>query len=325
MKKIAEKITTALVGLDSQIKALLAAASKGMPTLLIGDAATGKTSVAYEVGRMLGRKVVRVNLDGGITPDQLIGRLMLKGSETFFQRGILPQAMIDGTLLVLDEINAALPDTLFAIHPMLEKSPRLFIPETGETIEAAPGFAVIATMNPSHDYAGTKGLNAALYSRFTQVLRFAPLKGDTLVKALALHASNAAADDVLTVARLLELAANLRATNTINTLVSLRDGIAALTYASPEGGLTLTEAIEVSILGKLEKDERSQSAFIEFQGRAPRSLGFPSVPELLLAVDGANFLAEENARLNRQITRMKKLKELIEKLSPAAVDGVETI
>ena len=43
---------------------------------------------------------------------------------------------------------------------------------------------VVATMNPSHEYAGTKQLNAALYSRFGMVLRFGTLKGDKLLRAL---------------------------------------------------------------------------------------------------------------------------------------------
>ena len=215
-----------------------------------------------------GRPAVRVNLDGGTTTDEVIGRYQLKEGATSFEYGVIPNAMRSGSVLILDEINAALPDVLFCIHALLDRPARLFVPETQETIEPEPGFCVVATMNPSHDYAGTKGLNAALYSRFGVVLRFEPIRGEALIKALGNQVPAADGETVAEVAEVIETIERFRREDRITTRATVREGIAALLLACD--GLSLAEAVHSAIIGKLEPDEIK---LVPTKLRAPKPRG----------------------------------------------------
>ena len=249
-----------VVGMSRETRQLLAAVKNRVPALCIGETGTGKTTIVKKVGEQLGREVVRVNLDGGVTPDEIIGRYQAKAENgvtvTYFQEGVVPRAMRAGAILLLDELNAALPDTLFCLHSLLEAEPRLFIPETQEEIIPAEGFAIVATMNPSHEYAGTKGLNAALYSRFGMVIRFEPLTGAALRKAILTHVPGVEGKPVLErICRIIEVVATLRKEEKVSTRLTLREGIAAARFVA-EGDLSETEAVSAAMLAKLETYEK---------------------------------------------------------------------
>lgn len=312
-----KKLTDHLIGLEKHAKMLISAMRLGMPSLLIGETGTGKTSLAKVLGEVtLGKKVVRINLDGGCTPDEIIGRYQLKGTETVFELGIIPQAMKEGSVVILDEINAALPDTLFALHPVLEENPRLLITETGEDIKPAPGFCVVATMNPSHEYAGTKQLNAALYSRFGMVLRFDTLKGDKLLRALTLHIPTAPAASVTRIALIMETVERLRGDDKVNTRITIREGIAALQLSMD--GLSIEEAIEASISGKLEAyelKEVSATGVLKASLHAGHSLGSMSITEVLEKASTAVKLEREVLKLQKEIKAYSKLADVLKSMA----------
>lgn len=315
MKKMLNKLKN-LVGLDHYAAALMVCLKAGKSAILIGETGTGKTTLAREVAAELGRPFVRVNLDGGSSPDELIGRFQLRGTETFFQEGVIPLAMKQGAVLCLDELNAALPDTLFAIHPLLESEPRLFIPETQEEIIPAPGFCVVATMNPSHDYAGTKALNAALYSRFGIALKFETLGGKRLIEALAVHEPKANTASVEVVARAFEVLTTLRKQDMINTRVTLRECLAAL--ALEREGLTIEEAVNFAIGSKLEDHEKKQAEAngLKFEKRTHKT---PStIDEIFTKLDNVETLERDNKRLTKKVEALSSLEALVKAFKEAA-------
>lgn len=309
-----------LFGMDDNFRALFSFTKRGAPALLVGETGTGKTTLAKKVAERLGRPFVRVNLDGAITPAELVGRMTLRAvdghTQTTFEEGILPRAMKAGAVLLLDEINAALPDTLLALHAVLEDEPRLFITETGEEVLPREGFAVIATMNPTNDYAGTRGLNHALASRFA-FLRIDPLRGQTLLDALAAHAPTASASDIVNVATVFEKMDEIRRANLITSRVSIRQCIAAL--RAVDDGLKLTEAVQYAFFDRLEGDEPE---VLKTNGlnpeayRAERKVSgkFATVGEMLDATEKASTL---QATIDEQAARLEKLEAvaaLIEKI-----------
>lgn len=307
-----------LIGLESQFKALLAAVKSGKPSLLIGETGTGKTSLVYAVANHLKRAIYRINLDGGTTPDLLIGRTQLKDGATYFQEGIAVRAMREGAILYLDEINAALPDTLFAIHAVTEiDNPSLTITETGKTVKPSEGFCVVASMNPSHDYSGTKSLNHATANRFTQRIKFKSLGGESLVSALASHHPNAETKDVLTVASLLEKLIKAQSEAVINTRLSIRDGINALYYM--ENGLSKTDSINVSIIDKLEDSElmelKSNSISL---GVSNRSLSYSTIESMLSELETLSDLKKECKRLTKKLSALEAINGLLRQIQPVA-------
>jgi MoxR-like ATPase len=152
---------------DEDKRALSIALNEAMPALLIGEAGTGKTSVIKQLAHLRKQPYVRVNMTGFTTPDELIGSKSVKDGKTYFENGIISDAMQRGALLVLDEINATSPDCLFILHGLLDEDKRITLPN-GEVIKPHPDFRVFATCNP--DYEGTKSMNKAFLDRFPIVI-----------------------------------------------------------------------------------------------------------------------------------------------------------
>ncbi|KAG2499138.1 hypothetical protein HYH03_002721 [Edaphochlamys debaryana] len=86
--------------------------------------------------------------------------------------GPLVTAMRRGDMILIDEINLAEDAVLERLNSVLEPGRTLTLAERGgegaEVVVAAPGFRLLATMNPGGDF-GKKELSPALANRFTTV------------------------------------------------------------------------------------------------------------------------------------------------------------
>lgn len=143
--------------------------------LLVGPTGSGKTSIAQQVSARLNRGFYRINFDGDITRADLVGQWVLTGkNEMVFQYGLLPRAMREGAVLVLDEWDCVNPSVGMLLQAVIEGNP-LTITETGEIIEPHPDFRVIATANTVGQgddtglYNGTTPQNFATLDRFKVV------------------------------------------------------------------------------------------------------------------------------------------------------------
>jgi MoxR-like ATPase len=76
--------------------------------------------------------------------------------------------MRNGHWLLIDEVNAALPEILFVLQSLLDDDGYIVLAEKEdkEVVRPHPNFRIFATMNPFEDYVGTKELNKAFLSRF---------------------------------------------------------------------------------------------------------------------------------------------------------------
>lgn len=142
-----------------------------MPTLLIGETGTGKTSMIRHIAHMTNNAFARVNHNGGTTIEDLVGRWTIDGNgKTVWVDGILVQAMKKGWYFLADEINAASAEVNFVYHSLLDDDARILLAEKGdEVVVPHKNFRFFGAMNPPTEYAGTKELNKALMSRFMVV------------------------------------------------------------------------------------------------------------------------------------------------------------
>ena len=88
-----------------------------------------------------------------------------------WEDGPLLTAMRRGEMLLIDEISLADDAVLERLNSVLDPARMLVLPEKGRELEevvAAPGFRLLATMNPGGDF-GKKELSPALRNRFTEV------------------------------------------------------------------------------------------------------------------------------------------------------------
>jgi cobaltochelatase CobS len=145
-----------------------------LPVLLIGETGVGKTtSIRYLAGKTK-NGLRRVNLNGATTVDEFLGKLLINEQGTYWVNGVLVDAMLAGDWILLDEINACLPEIAFSLHSLLDDDRMIVLMEyDGRIVRPHPNFRVFASMNPSEEgrYSGTKTLNEALLDRFPMVIR----------------------------------------------------------------------------------------------------------------------------------------------------------
>ena len=78
------------------------------------------------------------------------------------------QAMREGWVVMIDEVNTARDVCLLSINATLDGRLALYLSATGETVIARPGFAVILAYNPG--LVGATDIPDAWHSRFPATL-----------------------------------------------------------------------------------------------------------------------------------------------------------
>jgi MoxR-like ATPase len=174
MNENEEKTTfkQSIVGCEDILSTLNYAIDKNRPVLIIGETGIGKTALIRFLAQEHKKTFRRLNLNGETTTDEFVGKNLLNTSGTYWQDGVLIEAMRKGYWLLLDEINSALPEILFVLHSLLDDDMFVVLSDKdGEIVRPHPDFRIFATMNPSGKYAGTKELNKAFFSRFPIVIK----------------------------------------------------------------------------------------------------------------------------------------------------------
>jgi len=115
------------------------------PTYISGLSGNGKTFMVEQACAKLGKEFIRVQINPETDEDDLLGGFRLVNGETVFAKGPVLKAMENGAILLLDEIDRA-TNKIMCLQGILEGKPVL-VKKTGEVIEPANGFNVIATAN----------------------------------------------------------------------------------------------------------------------------------------------------------------------------------
>ena len=141
------------------------------PTYISGLSGNGKTFMVEQACAKAGREFIRVQINPETDEDDLLGGFRLINGETVFCKGPVLKAMVNGAILLLDEIDRA-TNKIMCLQGVLEGKPVL-VKKTGETVEPAKGFNVIATANTkgkgSEDgrFTAASIIDEAFLERFT--------------------------------------------------------------------------------------------------------------------------------------------------------------
>nr|WP_170771896.1 CbbQ/NirQ/NorQ/GpvN family protein [Ruegeria lacuscaerulensis] len=127
-----------------------AAYNNDLPVLLKGPTGCGKTRFVAHMAARLGRPLYTVACHDDLAAADLIGRYLLKGGETVWVDGPLTRAVREGAICYLDEVVEARKDVTVVLHPLTDDRRILPIDRTGEELEAAPGFMLVASYNPGY-------------------------------------------------------------------------------------------------------------------------------------------------------------------------------
>lgn len=156
---------------NNAIEILEKAYKTGLFVLIIGPKGTGKTTLVRKFAFEMKKDLDSVNFSLRTRESHLVGSRTLDKGEISFVEGVLVKSMRSGTILYLDELNAAEADVLLRLDEALDDRRQLVLKEAeGQIIKAADDWFVIATINPL-SHVGTKELPPQLLSRFPVRMR----------------------------------------------------------------------------------------------------------------------------------------------------------
>ena len=163
-----ETIAGAVVGRYREVELVVAAVGAGRHLLLEGPPGTGKTTLLRALAAALDVPLVTVEGNAELTPARLAGqfdpaRVLSEGyTGDAFVPGPLLQAMRDGALLYVEELNRVPEETVNLLIGVMSEG-ELHLPRVGR-IAAEDQFRLVAAMNP-YDTVGTSRLSSAVYDR----------------------------------------------------------------------------------------------------------------------------------------------------------------
>ena len=175
---------------NNSIDILNSAFEKGLFVLVIGPKGTGKTSLVMEYAIQKSKKLESINFSLRTRESHLIGTKSLVEGNIGFDEGVLIKSMKEGSILYLDELNAAEADVLLRLDEARDDRRQIVLKESdGQVIKADDSWFTIATINPL-THVGTKELPPQLLSRFPVRIRLDYPPEDLEYKIIKKHVKN---------------------------------------------------------------------------------------------------------------------------------------
>lgn len=157
-----------------EVAVFAACHARGMAVMLKGPTGCGKTRFVEHMAWHLRRPLVTVACHDDLSASDLVGRYLVRASETVWQDGPLTRAVRAGALCYLDEVVEARQDTIVVIHPLTDDRRVLPIDKTGELVPASVGFQLVISYNPGYQHL-LKDLKPSTRQRFVALEFTVPL------------------------------------------------------------------------------------------------------------------------------------------------------
>lgn len=133
-----EYLKTCVMGLETNI-----------PTYIVGQAGTGKSTLWEQICASTNRPMLRVQHSGNTEESHVLGQYLVKDGGTYWEPGPLQLCMKLGITYLADEYDRAMPQVLSVYQPVLEGKPLITkeAPPEWRIIKPHPDFRFVATGN----------------------------------------------------------------------------------------------------------------------------------------------------------------------------------
>lgn len=247
--------------LADEMKMVAFAITRGFNAFVEGPTGCGKSEATMQICALMKRPMRRVNMHGDVTAGNFIGKMEANVSGTFYKDGVLPSCMKKGMVLLVDEVDFTPPHIAAVLHPVLEGQRTLFLPDTGETVVAVPGFTVVATGNTGGKgdmrgtYTGVEVLNTAFLDRFPIKVQANYLNQGLELGLLKKHFGQNVPEELLD--KMVRLAAEIRVAFTDGKLAVTMSTRKLLDYGVLYQAFGHEEALKVTLFNWLDEDDRA--------------------------------------------------------------------
>jgi MoxR-like ATPase len=265
----------AVVGRQREIEIVVAALMSGRHLLLEGPPGTGKSTLLRSIAEGSGHAMEFCEGNADLTPARLSGHFdpaqVLEAGyvKEIWIDGPLTRALIDGSLLYLEEINRIPEETLNLLVTVMSEG-ELTIPRLGRIV-AHPDFRFVAAMNP-FDAVGTARISGAIYDRVCRVAM--DYQSDHHEREIASRSSHAASASPDLVAKSVALVRATRSHPDLRVGSSVRGAIDLVVLAT-----------ELAVLRAESDDRRSvnlDAALCALSGRIQVQDGVTRTPEEII-------------------------------------------
>ena len=177
--------------------------ARGENLWLQGHTGSGKTTFVEQIAARLGWPVLRIALDSAIDRSELVGRTQLKpdgngGTASEWLPGALERAIPNAYILLLDEMDAGHPNSLYTLQPVLEGKGLTLLEDGGRIVPYHPMTRIVATGNTAGSgdesglYPACRILSAATLDRFAEFIEVPYLTTDEEEKLIQTQAGSKA-------------------------------------------------------------------------------------------------------------------------------------
>lgn len=256
----------AVVDRARETELLEAALACGANVVLEGPPGTGKSTLLRRVAANRAAPFFLVEGNSELTPARLVGYfdpalVLSRGYQPdVFVDGPLLTAMREGGLLYIEELNRVPEETLNVLLTLMSEG-EITVPRLG-IVRAAPGFAIVAAMNP-YDAVGTARVSSAVYDRTCRIsMGYQSAASELRILTQQAPIANAGwARRVVDLVRATRTHADLRVGSSVRgtiDLARLSHALAAARGVDPDEWQVGLDAALVALSGRVRVDESCQ-------------------------------------------------------------------
>ncbi|MDT3678074.1 MAG: CbbQ/NirQ/NorQ/GpvN family protein [Burkholderiaceae bacterium] len=164
----ANDVSSNYIASGNEIEVFERAFARRLPLLIKGPTGCGKTRFVEHMAERLGVPMWTVSCNEDTSAADLVGRYILRGTETPWIDGPLTQAVRQGGICYLDEVVEARQEAIVILNSLADYRRTLFIDKTAETLRAPAHFMLVASYNPGYQ-STLRDLKESVKQRFVAI------------------------------------------------------------------------------------------------------------------------------------------------------------